>query len=184
MYQMKRSATLTLITIICGAYLLQMLDPTIQTKLALISDPFYGYGVSNGEWYRLFTVALTHGGLTHLAFNMFSLLVLGNPLEAAFGKVRFLVIFFVSLLTGSLASLYFSQGMVYSVGASGAIFGLFGSLMIVGKRIGANVKEIGIIIGFNFALGFIFGGVDWKAHLGGLVGGAATTFVLLRITRL
>jgi rhomboid protease GluP len=184
MYEMKRSATLVLITIICGAYLLQMLDPSIQTNLALINDPIYGFGVENGQWYRLFTVALTHGGLTHLAFNMFSLLVLGNPLEAAFGKVRFLVIFFISLLAGSLASIYFSQGAVYSVGASGAVFGLFGALMIVGKRIGADVKEIAVIVGLNFAIGFIFGGVDWRAHLGGLIGGTVATFILLRITRL
>lgn len=184
MYEMKRSATLVLITIICGAYLLQMAVPSIQNDLALLNDPYYGYGVENGQWYRLFTVALTHGGLTHLAFNMFSLLVLGNPLEAAFGKVRFLIIFFISLLTGSLASIYLSQNIVYSVGASGAVFGLFGALMMVGKRIGANVKEIAVIVGLNFALGFIFGGVDWRAHLGGLIGGTITTFVLLRITRL
>ena len=184
MFEMKRSATLSLITIICGAYLLQMLDSSIQINLALISNTYDGRGVENGEWYRLFTVALTHGGLTHLAFNMFSLLVLGNPLEAAFGKFRFLLIFFISLLTGSLASLYLTMAGVYSVGASGAVFGLFGALMIVGKRIGANVKEIGVIIGLNFAIGFIFGGVDWRAHLGGLVGGAVTTFLMLRITRL
>ena len=184
MFEMKRSVTLTLITIITGAYLLQILDSSIQMNLALISSTYDGQGVDNGQWYRLFTVALTHGGLTHLAFNMFSLLVLGNPLEAAFGKARFLLIFFISLLTGSLASIYLTSTGVYSVGASGAVFGLFGALMIVGKRIGANVKEIGLIIGLNFLVGFLFGGIDWRAHLGGLIGGAVTTFITLRITRL
>ena len=118
MYQMKRSATLSLITIICAAYLADQLYPQFYEYTALY-DPL----VQSGEYWRLFSVALVHGGLTHLFFNMFSLLVLGNPVEAAFGKARFLIIFLVSLLTGSLASIYLNSGPHVSVGASGAIFG-------------------------------------------------------------
>jgi membrane associated rhomboid family serine protease len=114
---------------------------------------------------------------------MFSLLVLGNPVEAAFGKVRFLVIFLVSLLTGSLASIYLNSGPHVSVGASGAIFGLFGAFIAMRKMISEGVRDIYVIVGLNFAFGFILGGVDWRAHLGGLVGGYLTTAVLLRITR-
>ena len=180
MYSMKKSATLTLITIICGAYLLQLVDKGLQTQLMLFKGPYGGQGVAAGEWYRLFTVALTHGGLMHLGFNMYALLVLGNPIEAAFGKARFLIIFFFSLLTGSLASLYLTSVDQAAVGASGAIFGLFGAMLIVGKRIGANVKEIAIVIGINFALGFVLGGIDWRAHLGGLIGGAAISIFLLK----
>jgi membrane associated rhomboid family serine protease len=178
MYQMKRSATLSLITIICGAYLLNLVYPTFYEKAAL-----YGPLVNSGEYWRLFTVALVHGGLTHLFFNMFSLLVLGNPIEAAFGKARFLVIFTVSLLTGSLASIYLNSAPQVSVGASGAIFGLFGAFIALRKRINEGVRDIYLIVGLNFAFGFIMGGVDWRAHLGGLVGGYLTTAVLLRITR-
>ena len=131
------------------------------------------------EWYRIFSVALVHGGLMHLGFNMYSLMVLGNPIEAAFGKNKMLIIFFFSLLTGSLTSAYFASPTSYSVGASGAIFGLFGALAIVGKRIGADTRSIYVIIGINFAIGFVLGGVDWKAHLGGLVGGViAAQFIL------
>jgi membrane associated rhomboid family serine protease len=114
---------------------------------------------------------------------MFSLLVLGNPVEAALGKARFLIIFFVSLLTGSLASVYLSSYPYVSVGASGAVFGLFGAFIAMRKMISEGVRDIYVIIGLNFVFGFILGGVDWRAHLGGLVGGYLTTAVLLRITR-
>jgi membrane associated rhomboid family serine protease len=114
---------------------------------------------------------------------MFSLLVLGNPVEAALGKARFLTIFFVSLLTGSLASVYLSSYPYVSVGASGAVFGLFGAFIAMRKMISEGVRDIYLIIGLNFVFGFILGGVDWRAHLGGLVGGYLTTAVLLRITR-
>lgn len=165
---LKRSATYALIAVICGAYLLQMVFPTIESHLVL---PNLDYLKATNEWYRLFTVALVHAGLLHLGFNMYALMVLGNPLEAAFGKNRLFIIFFSSLLTGSLTSAYFASASSYSVGASGAIFGLFGAMVIVGKRIGADVKSIYIIIGINFALGLALGGIDWRAHLGGLIGG-------------
>ena len=106
-------------------------------------------------------------------------MVLGNPLEAAYGKQKFLIVFFFSLLTGSVASAYFAPIYGASVGASGAIFGLFGALAIVGKRIGADTRSIYVIIGINFAIGFALGGVDWHAHLGGLLGGVCASQILL-----
>ena len=131
------------------------------------------------EWYRIFSVALVHGGLMHLGFNMYSLMVLGNPIEEAFGKNKMLIIFFFSLFTGSVTSAYLAPLGGQSVGASGAIFGLFGALAMVGKRIGADTRSIYVIIGINFAIGFVLGGVDWKAHLGGLVGGVIAAQYLL-----
>ena len=153
-----------------------MIVPTIQIHLVL---PNLDYLKATNEWYRLFTVALVHAGLMHLGFNMYALMVLGNPLEAAFGKNKMLIIFFFSLLTGSLTSAYFASASSYSVGASGAIFGLFGALAIVGKRIGADTRSIYVIIGINFAIGFLLGGIDWKAHLGGLIGGLISAQFIL-----
>jgi membrane associated rhomboid family serine protease len=172
----KRTATNALIVIICAAYLAQQLIPDLQMRLLL---PGLDYLQYSNEWYRLITVALTHGGLMHLAFNMYTLYVLGTPIEYAFGKNKFLTIFSVSLLTGSIASVFLNTSNHSSVGASGAVFGLFGALLITGKRIGVNVREIGVIIGLNFALGFVLGGVDWRAHLGGLIGGALCAQFLL-----
>ena len=155
-----------------------MVVPSLQQQLWL---PSFQYLQLTNEWYRLFTVALTHGGILHLGFNMYSLMVLGNPLEAAYGKQKFLIVFFFSLLTGSLTSAYFASLYSASVGASGAIFGLFGALAIVGKKIGADIRSIVVIIGINFAFGFAMGGVDWRAHLGGLIGGVvAAQLVMVR----
>lgn len=172
-----RTATSALITIICGAYLLNMLSPSLEGNLFL-----YKFAVENGQWYRLFTVGLVHAGLLHLGFNMFALHALGQPVEQVFGKARFLIIFFASLLAGSLASITFAAPNQVSVGASGAVFGLFGAFAIVGRKMGVDVKNIYVIVGLNFAIGFVMGGVDWHAHLGGLAAGAAVTYLLLRVS--
>ncbi len=153
-----------------------MFIPSLQQQLYL---PNFEYLKTTNEWYRLFTVALTHGGLLHLGFNMYALMVIGNPLETAFGKNKLLTIFFFSLFTGSLTSSYFAASYSASVGASGAIFGLFGALAIVGKRIGADIRSIVVIIGINFVFGFAMGGVDWRAHLGGLIGGVVGAQLIL-----
>ena len=174
---LKRSATYSLIAVICGAYLVQLLIPTLQQQLFL---PSIDYLSATNQWYRLITVALTHGGLLHLGFNMYALLVLGNPIEEAFGKNKFLIIFFVSLLSGSLTSSYFASIYSASVGASGAVFGLFGAMIIVGKRIGADIRSTVVIIGLNFVIGFALGGVDWRAHLGGLIGGYIAAQIVLK----
>ena len=145
-----------------------MVVPSIEMRLVL---PNIDFLLATNEWYRLITVALTHGGLMHLGFNMYSLYILGTPIEQAYGRNKFLIIFTISLLTGSFASVFLNTANHASVGASGAVFGLFGALAIVGKRIGADTRSIYVIIGINFAIGFALGGVDWKAHLGGLIGG-------------
>jgi membrane associated rhomboid family serine protease len=174
---LKRSTTYSLIALICGAYLVQLLIPTLQQQLFL---PSIDYLSATNQWYRLITVALTHGGLLHLGFNMYALLVLGNPIEEAFGKNKFLVIFFASLLAGSLTSAYFASIYSASVGASGAVFGLFGAMVVVGKRIGADIRSTVVIIGLNFVIGFALGGVDWRAHLGGLIGGYLAAQIVLK----
>jgi rhomboid protease GluP len=184
----KRNATTGLITLICGFYLLELLAPSLQEKLflvnrAILSDGMV-HGVGQGEWYRIFTVVLVHAGFTHLAFNMWALFVLGNPIEQAFGRTRFLTIFLISLIAGSSTSLALAaQNQVSvgaSVGASGAIFGLFGAFAVAGRKIGADVRSIFVLIGINFALDFIIPHIDWHAHLGGLIGGAIAATFLLR----
>lgn len=156
-----------------------MVVPSLQQQLWL---PSFEYLQLSNEWYRLLTVALTHGGFLHLGFNMYALMILGNPLEEAFGKQKFLTVFLLSLLAGSLTSSYFAPFFGASVGASGAVFGLFGALVVVGKRIGVDIRSIVVIIAINFAFGFAIGGVDWRAHLGGLIGGvlAAQLFMARR----
>ena len=180
----QRSAVLSLITVICAFYLWEMLDSGIIGTFAL-----YGIDLlkTTNEWYRLITVALIHDNSStipiHLAFNMIALHSLGAPIEAFLGRMKFLLIFFVSLIGASLTSAMFLGYNGYSIGASGAVFGLFGAWIVIGRRIGAEVKSTYVIIGLNFALGFTIGGVDWRAHLGGLITGALFTKVLLSSSR-
>ena len=180
----QRSAVLTLITVICAFYLYELVDSGIIGTFAL-------YGIDllqvTNEWYRLITVALVHDNSStipiHLAFNMLALHSLGTPIETFLGRNKFLIIFFVSLIGGSLTSAMFLGYSGYSIGASGAVFGLFGAWAVISRRIGAEVKSTLVIIGLNFVLGFTIGGVDWRAHLGGLITGAVVTKFLLSPSR-
>ena len=172
---MRRTLTGTLVFVIAASYLLEILIPGYEERLLL--NRFY---VENGEYFRLLTVALLHGGLWHLAFNLFALHALGTPLENYFGRKKYAVILLVSLLSGSTLSVLFNPAYVYSIGASGMIFGRFGALALIGERAGIEWRSILVIIGLNFAIGFALGGVDWRGHLGGLIGGTLATLVLNR----
>ncbi len=180
----QRSAVLTIITVICAFYLYELYDSGLIGTFGL-------YGIellkSTNEWYRLVTVALVHDNSSvipiHLAFNMIALHSLGTPIENFLGRSKFLIIFFISLMGGSIASAMFLGYNGYSIGASGAVFGLFGAWAVISKRIGAEVKSTLVIIGLNFVLGFTIGGVDWRAHLGGLIAGYAVTRLMLSASR-
>ncbi|CAB4754917.1 MAG: rhomboid family intramembrane serine protease [Actinobacteria bacterium] len=176
MASLKRSVTTTLITVIAAAYIYDLVVGGLTNRFAL---PNFDTLIASGQWYRLLTVALVHGGIFHLGFNLYALMALGNPVESAFGKSRFLIIFFISLISGSLLSTYLATPYQYSVGASGAVFGLFGAFAVVSKRYGFEIKSIAVIVGINFAMGFVIGGVDWHAHLGGLIGGTIAAAAML-----
>lgn len=132
------------------------------------------------EWYRLMTAVFLHASLLHILFNMYVLLVLGPTLERILGHGRYLVLFLLAGLGGSVASFAFSSPMTRSVGASGAIFGLMGALLVAGRRLRYDVTQVAVLIGINIVIGFLPGsGVDWRAHLGGLVTGAAAAAVMI-----
>ena len=174
----KSSLTNYLIVAICASYLIQLLVPSYESNFLL-----YRAGIESGEYYRLLTVALLHGGLLHLGFNMYSLHLLGTPVENFYGRGRYAIILLISQLAASGASIFLNTANVYSIGASGAIFGLFGSLAVSGRAMGVDFRSIGTIILINFALGFMVSGIDWRAHLGGLIGGAVATWVLRTVRK-
>lgn len=171
----KLNVTKLLVSVIAICYIFQYTLSSFQRYLWLSSS-----GIEQGEYWRLLTVALLHGGLWHLAFNLLALYALGTPLENYFGKGRYLLILFVSLICGSTLSVLLNPAYAYSIGASGMIFGLFGALALVGEKAGVEWRSILTIVGLNFAIGFVLGGVDWRGHLGGLIGGALITLVLNR----
>lgn len=142
----------------------------------------HGPSIRAGQYYRIITGTLLHGGLVHLICNNYSLYVLGSQLEGFFGKAKFTLIYIFSAICGSLLSITFGQG-AGSVGASGAIFGLMGSLLYFGfyyrVYLGQVVKsQILPLVVLNLVLGFFTPGIDNFAHIGGLVGGAAITMAV------
>jgi membrane associated rhomboid family serine protease len=128
-------------------------------------------GVAAGEYYRLITAAFMHGGILHIMFNMWVLFALGPMLESVLGRARFLALYLLSALGGSVASYAFGEANIPSVGASGAIFGLMGAVLVVGKRLRQDVTNVLVLIGINIAIGFVVPNIDWRAHLGGLITG-------------
>ena len=122
-----------------------------------------------------------HGSLLHLAFNMLALYWLGTIVEQALGTPRFLLVYFVSGLAGSAGALWFSSAFAVTVGASGAIFGLIGALLILEYlSTGSLFGQAMALIVVNLALTFAVPNISIGGHLGGLVGGIAATFALMR----
>jgi membrane associated rhomboid family serine protease len=136
-------------------------------------DPALGepVGVADGEYFRLLTAAFLHAGVLHLALNMIALLVLGPQLEALLGRVRFTALYLLAAVGGTAASYAFNLPQSASLGASGAIFGLFGALLVIARRLRLDVSFLLIVLGANLLLGFGSASIDWKAHLGGLAVG-------------
>lgn len=132
--------------------------------------------VSAGDWYRLVTAMFLHGSLMHLAFNSWALWLFGASLERRFGSPSFLALYLASGIAGSTA--YQLTGASFAVGASGAIFGLFGALLAATYRQRhtpagrAAFGQLAILLAINLALPSIVPGIAWQAHLGGLVAGA------------
>lgn len=134
--------------------------------------------VRNGEYYRLFTSMFFHGDILHLLCNMYSLYVVGTQVEQYMGKAKFIFIYFISGIVGNLLSITFNN--IYSIGASGAIFGLLGALIYFGYHyrlyLNSVVKtEIIPITIINLLYGFANPGIDNLAHIGGLIGGYLST---------
>ena len=134
------------------------------------------------EPWRLLTAMFVHGGFVHLALNMLALWMLGQTLEPMLGRARFLALYLISGLGGSVAVAVIDPTTA-TVGASGGIFGLMAALLIIGRHIGANVTGILVILGINFAFGFFAKNIAWQAHLGGAIVGALVAFVLTRTRR-
>jgi membrane associated rhomboid family serine protease len=140
-----------------------------------------GAGVAEGEWYRLVTSGFLHAGLLHIGFNMFALYVVGRVLEPAIGTPRFLALYFASLLAGSFGALLLTNPFEPTLGASGAIFGLFAATAILARGRGMNAlaSEVGFLIVINLVFTFSIPGISIGAHLGGLAGGAICAFAIV-----
>jgi len=172
-------ATWAILAITVAVSLWTLLNPSAEPILDLLA--LDKEAVSRGEYWRLLTVALVHGSLLHLLFNMYALYIVGPIVEVLYGRVLFVAFYLLAAAAGSLASyLFFPQT---SVGASGAIFGMFGLLFVsvyvhkpmLGREASGLTRQIGILIVINLVIGFGFSGfgpIDNAAHVGGLLAGA------------
>ena len=135
--------------------------------------------VASGQWYRLITATFLHAGILHILFNMYALYVLGPGLERYLGSRKFATLYFLSALGGSTCSYLFSNPNTLAVGASGAIFGLLTATIVVGKHLNNDVSQLLVLLAINAVLGFS-GGIDWRAHFGGAIVGAAIAAIYVR----
>ena len=169
--------TFTLIGINVVVYLLQQIFPNL-IEFLLYSN--VGSSSEYGSIIRVFTSAFAHSNsqITHIAFNMLSLYILGSQIEPILGRWRFLTLYFFSILGGGLGYLMLATEFGYVVGASGAVFGLMGAYLVFLIVLKLNTSQMFLIIGINLVLGFL-PGIAWQAHVGGLIVGAATGYVFV-----
>jgi rhomboid protease GluP len=138
----------------------------------------------SGQWWRIVTGAFLHGGLVHIGSNMLALYFVGSSVEQIFGKVRFALLYAVALVGAGLAVVYAAPNDL-TVGASGAIFGLFGALVAVGLRLGKRgrglIGQVLPVIVFNLVLTFAIPNISAAGHIGGLITGFLAGLVLFMI---
>ncbi len=141
-------------------------------------------GVSDGAFWQLLSSAFMHEQVWHIGFNMLALWVLGPQLEAALGRTRFLALYLLSALAGSTLVYLLSSPGSSTLGASGAVFGLMGGLLVLAFKVRGNVSQILMWIGINVAITVVGRGfISWQGHLGGLVGGVLIAAIIVYAPR-
>ena len=173
--QGKPVITITVMAICVVFFVVQFLYPPFTYEL------WYAPLYTGVEPWRMLSSAFLHspGSILHIAFNLYALWFLGQGLEPLLGRLRFALLYLISALGGSVGVLALSPLNQAVVGASGAIFGLFGALLVVLLQRRASVRSVLILLAINFALGFFVPNIAWQAHLGGLLTGIACAAVLV-----
>lgn len=172
--------TTTLIGLNVAIWLVSMLGD----NRFLLDYGLWGPIVAAGEWYRIITSGFLHDGVFHLGFNCFALWIMGRSLEQFLGRPRFAALYCVSLLGGSAGVLLLEPNAL-AVGASGAIFGMFGATAIVQRAVGMSVwaSGLGPVLAFNLFLTFALSRISVGGHVGGLVAGALVGLIYVSMKR-
>lgn len=174
--------TMTLLVVSVGVFLVRMLLGGLGTDPLFLWLAQINAFVSEGQWYRLVTAAFLHAGLMHLLFNMWALYLFGPDLERGVGRWPFLALYVSAAVTGGAAFFLLSERGI-AVGASGAIFGLFGAWLVASYRSRhtlagqAGLRQLLVLLALNLALPLIVPRIAWEAHLGGLLAGMAIAFL-------
>ncbi|WP_336644739.1 rhomboid family intramembrane serine protease [Microbacterium sp. USHLN186] len=179
--------TFGIIAVTAVVGVLQLLLGPIVDRTLLFATPYlfpdmFGGGFTFQPW-RLITAMLVHGGIMHFLLNMLALWMIGRSLEPLLGRWRFLVLYLIGGLGGSVAMAVLDPGAA-TVGASGGIFALMGALLVIGRHIGANIRGILVILAINLGIGFVQTlNIAWQAHIGGAAVGALIGFIFARTRR-
>jgi membrane associated rhomboid family serine protease len=180
----RAPATFVLIALNVAAFLAQIASSNggleAGHSTVVVNFGLFGPFVAEGEWYRLVTGGFLHDGLIHIGFNMFALYFLGRLLEPAVGTVRFVGIYVASLLGGAFGALLLSPDAL-TIGASGAVFGIFGAAFVIARRRGVDdvARSIGIILLLNLAISASDPRISLGGHLGGLVTGVLCALTIV-----
>lgn len=173
--------TMTIIGICVFVFVLQLGSPSFEGRI------IFSAATGREEPWRFLTSAFAHGSYLHIALNMYSLWIMGQYLEPMLGRARFIALYLLSAVGGSVVYLLLSSppspieqltqtGSWYqgALGASGAVFGLFGAFLVLQRRLGRSAAGMYVLLGINAVIGFVPGfNIAWQAHLGGLLVGAA-----------
>lgn len=176
--------TYTLIAINVVMFVLQMASGNLESQFTL-----WAPGIAlHDQYYRLVTSMFLHYGAMHLLFNMWALYVVGPPLEAWLGRLRFGVLYALSGLGGSVLVYLLSPLNSATAGASGAIFGLFGAIFVVARQLKLDVRWIGAVVVINLVFTFAgpalgTGAISWQGHVGGLITGAVVAAAFVHAPR-
>jgi membrane associated rhomboid family serine protease len=180
------AVTYTLVALNVLLYLVEWVYPRIVDYLFLVGDArdvtlHQQIGIAQGQYYRLITSAFLHEpGLTgfgpaHIIFNMWALLLVGPALEQALGRVRFVALYLMSALGGAVLFYLIVPPYQAALGASGAIFGLFGAWFVIARRLRVNARSIVFLIVINLVISFVVANIAWQDHVGGLLTGGVLT---------
>jgi len=171
--------TYALMAVNIAVYLLQAASPRLVDRFALIPIRVAGLG----QYERLLTSAFMHYGIVHILFNMYALYVLGPQLERHLGRLRFLTLYLLSALGGSVVVYLFSPLTAATAGASGAIFGLFGATLVAARKMRLDVRSLIVLIVINLVITFTVPGISWQGHVGGLITGSLVAAAYLYAPR-
>jgi membrane associated rhomboid family serine protease len=164
--------TITIIALCVGSFVLQLAVPGWTSRWA------FSPAAGQIEPYRFLTTAFLHSSsIFHILFNMYALWIVGPFLENALGRARYIALYLISAVAGSVGVLLFASStsdawFTGAVGASGAVFGLFGAVLVVLRRLGRSAQSFLTVIALNLVIGFVVPNIAWQAHVGGLVVGA------------
>lgn len=194
-------ATYVLIGLNVAVFVLQLLTggPSGTSGSIFADGALCGHAVGNGgicaggqiiqtsgsEWWRIVTSGFLHAGLIHLGLNMFVLFILGQVLEPAIGTARFVALYLVSLLAGSVGALIMSDPVTFTVGASGAIYGLFVATILIARQRGMHqvVQQLAFWLVINLVFTFAASNISVGGHIGGIVGGTIAALIVVAAER-